>query len=174
MTSTKARHRSTLGRSGTTTAYRKGCRCAPCTAANTAAKRRTRERRKQAGSRPLLSIVDGDTPPPAGDVPSGGTSGYHHVPAYGPTEKALRADIDELEPSADFGRAALIQGALALARQIDDIVFQSSKGPIVKTLVDTIRAIRGKEDSGGESLEGLLSSLTDPVSGTASRDQTEP
>lgn len=161
------RHRASLGRSGTTTAYRKGCRCAPCTAANTQAKRAERERRKQRGQRPVLSIVDDTTPPPPPDVPTDPTAGYTNVPAWGATEKALRADIDTLEPSTDFGRTALIQGALALARQIDDIDFRGSKGPIVKTLVDTIRAIRGKEAGDGESLEELLTALSEPFAGPA-------
>lgn len=174
MTTTKPqRHRAALGRVGTTTAYRKGCRCGRCTAANTAAKRRTRERQKQRNTRPLLTLVDGDTPTPAQGVHIGATDGYTHVPAWGATEKALRADLDSLEPSTDFGRNALIQGALALARQIDDINFRGSKGPIVKTLVDTIKAVRGKEEGDGESLEELLSSLSDPLAGTPTRDPAE-
>lgn len=161
----KPRHRASLGRAGTTTAYRKGCRCASCTAANTEAKRRTRERKKRGDTRPLLTIVDDSTPPPPSDPPPDAIPGPQRDPLYGATEKALRADLETLEPSTDFGRNALIQGALALARQIDDLDFRGSKGPIVKTLVETIRAIRGKEAGDGESLEDLLASLSDPLPG---------
>lgn len=180
MPSTTMRHRSSLGRPGTTTAYKKGCRCAKCTAANTAAKRRERERAKHRGQRPLLTIVTDDTPRPSRptdgpeDPPTRDEDGPEGRPgrdwAWGPAEKALRMDIADLPTSTDFGRAALIQGAIALTRQIDDYDFRGSKGPLVKTLVETIRAIRGKEPDDGDTLEGLLAGLAEPFAGPAAGD----
>jgi hypothetical protein len=90
--------------------------------------------------------------------------------AWGPAERALRADIADLPDANDFGRAALIQGAIALTRQIDDDDFRSSKGTLVKTLVDTIRAIRGKDADDGDTLEGLLAGLAEPFAGPAAGD----
>lgn len=167
--SSSTRHRPTLGRAGTTTAYRKGCRCAACTAANTRAKQRTRARAKQRGSRPLLTIVGDESGDVPTDTPPDATGCDVQADAdgrpWGAMERSVQLDLAALEPPGPPAFNTLKAAALALAREVDNIDSRSSKAPLVKQLVDVMDKLTGKDPGDGDSLDDLIASFAQPLTG---------
>lgn len=159
------RHRPATGRAGTTSSYDKGCRCPDCTQANTEKARRRRERAKERGSRPILSIVDG-TPTEVHEPPAAAKRGYTRKPALGLMEKAVTDDLASLSPTDVPGFNTYKGAALTIAKELDNTDSRASKAPLVKQLVDVMSKLTGKESGDGNSLEDLLAGLAQPLPGT--------
>lgn len=168
------KHRAACGREGSTRAYNNGCRCVPCTRANTEAGQRKRERRKQREGRPILSIVDGQPAEVQSPAAPATQPATRHRRARGEMESAVTSDLAEIPAGSVPGFNTLKAAAVALAREIDNIDSRSSKAPLVKQLVDVVSKLTGKEAGDGESLEDLLASLSDPVAGPADWDPAKP
>ena len=152
-------------RHGTTTRYRKGCRCDRCRAANTKAKSAQRARARQAGPKPILSLVPDVQPSSTSDTtepsPPAEKPATNNVPAWSATETAIRQDLATFDHSVPFF-STLQASAIVLAREIDDVNSRVSKAPLVKQLVDVVRELKGKDAGDGQSFEDLLADLAKP------------
>lgn len=138
--------------------------CDLCRAANTAAKRRQRERDRQRDGAVLSLVPDGATAPSARKK---------RTPTQGYVERAVRADLRSVgldTPFFNSVKAALV----VLARELDDPASKAAKSNVVKQLMDTVRVLRGTEGDGG-AVAGILGELAAPLTGVAAvSDEEEP
>lgn len=170
MTSERVRHRPSLGERGTVAAYRKGCRCEACKAANTRQRRMDRARAKQRGERPMLTLVD-DTqaePPQTTEPRTTPPSG-----AVGDMEAAVVTDliaIDNANPEKGMTYNTLRAAAIALAREIDS-ADSTSKAPLVKQLLEVMSKLTGKD--GDDDPLAFLAGLADEFPSSTGGDDSE-
>lgn len=173
MSSDGAKHRPSKGKPGTMAAYRKGCRCELCKAANTRRVRAQRRRPEEPSAAPVVELfpgaqtraqtppVDASTSPPVDDKP------------WGDMERAVRGDLASLENLNIPGGATFRASALTLARELDDLDSRSSKAPLVKQLMDVMSVLTKKEGGDDDPL-GFLSSLSDEFAAPTLWDDAKP
>ena len=168
MTSQKLRHRPSLGERGSLQAYRAGCRCDPCKAANTRQRRMDRARAKQRGEHPIFSIVeDTQQAPPQTTEPRTTPQGR----ARGDMETAVESDliaIDNANPEKGMTYNTLRAAAIALAREIDNDD-STSKAPLVKQLMEVMSKLAGKD--GDDDPLAFLAGLADEFPSTPGGDE---
>ena len=159
---------------GTNARYRAGCRCEKCRSASARAKRLQRARAKQRGGNPMLTIVgDGQVsgqddgraePSEANDDSAVDDSLGKTKPRLwiGPVEKAVTADVDELDSTVLMHRT-LRAMAIALAREIDDMEGKGSKAALHNQLLDVVTKLRGDSDVEEEGDNALFAALSQPL-----------
>lgn len=160
MTSSGAKHRPSKGKPGTMAAYRKGCRCDLCKAANTRRVQAQRRRPEPVLTAPVVELFPGAQQRAQEPPSDASTAAPADGGRWGDMETAVRADLANLENLDIPGGATFKASALALARELDDLDSRSSKAPLVKQLMDVMSALTKKE-AGDDNPLGFLSDLAD-------------
>lgn len=155
MTSSGAKHRPSKGKPGTMAAYRKGCRCDLCKAANTRRVQRQRARPEATLTAPVVELFPG-AQQRAQETPSdAGTSTDKPAGKWGDMETAVRGDLAALEDLDIPGGATFRASAITLAKELDDLDSRASKAPLVRQLMDVMSALTRKEAGGDNPLAFL-------------------
>lgn len=150
---------------GTLRAYRAGCRCDECKAANTDAKRRERERRRERAGKPAPRThpkKSVPTPTKKGaDVPT-------VDPTAGPIETAARAALESVATDGDLVMRLRVEIVVAAARNLDTPKLQYQ----FRANAETLRAILADIVSVSPEKGGEVNALADLVGKirSASRD----
>lgn len=168
MVSVKLRHRPSMGERGSLSAYRAGCRCDPCKAANTRQRRMDRARAKQRSERPVFTIVE-DTQPAPLETTEPRTTPQGR--AKGDMEVAVESDliaIDHANPEKGMTYNTLRAAAVALAREIDNDD-STSKAPLVKQLMEVMSKLAGKD--GDDDPLAFLAGLADEFPSASGGDE---
>ncbi|MBQ9918028.1 MAG: hypothetical protein IJO71_12625 [Microbacterium sp.] len=166
MTSSGAKHRPSKGKPGTMAAYRKGCRCELCKAANTRRVRAQRSRSTSTLTAPVVQLFPGaqeraQDPPVDASTSPGPDDG-----PYGDMEAAVRKDLAALESLDIPGGATFRASAITLAKELDDLDSRASKAPLVKQLMDVMSALTKKEAGSDDPLvflSGLAEEFPTPT-----------
>jgi len=173
MTSSGAKHRPSKGNPGTMAAYRKGCRCDLCKAANTRRVQRQRKRPEPVLTAPVVELFPGAQQRAQNPTPDAGTSTDQAPGQWGDMETAVRKDLGSLENLSIPGAATFRASAITLAKELDDLDSRASKAPLVKQLMD-VMSVLTKKEAGDDDPLGFLASLADEFPGTPVRDASQP
>lgn len=173
MTSSGAKHRPSKGKPGTMAAYRKGCRCDLCRAANTRRVQDQRRRPESVLTAPVVELFPGAQQRAQEPPSDASTSGDAPPSVWGDMETAVRADLGTLENLDIPGAATFKASAIILAKELDDLDSRASKAPLVKQLMDVMGRLTKKE-AGDDDPLGFLASLADEFPGTPVRDAAQP
>ncbi len=173
MTSSGAKHRPSKGKPGTMAAYRKGCRCDLCKAANTRRVQAQRRRPEPVLTAPVVELFPGAQQRAQEPPSDASTSTDREAGSWGDMETAVRADLGSLENLNIPGAATYRASALALARELDDLDSKSSKAPLVKQLMDVMGALTKKE-AGSDDPLGFLSGFSDEFAAPTLWDEAQP
>jgi hypothetical protein len=154
-----------LPRHGTIRRYKAGCRCAQCSAKNTAEKSKEREaKRRREGKPPRRVPAARKAVPTSANAP-------HGEDDHGPIETAARAALGSSD--ADAITELRRQVAFAAARIMDDRfkphLFSAQSNVLRLTILDLVGA-KPPEDGEADVLRNFLGSL----SGSRGRRNTAP
>ena len=140
---------------GTVRGYKSGCRCDPCTEANTEAKRRERERRRAREGKPAAPRSPRAPRVPTTSQPSPPDS------EYGPIEKAARAalaDIGGDEAIAALRREVAYRATAVMDNPRAAPYFKSAAEVLRLTIEDLLAAVPAK-DGEADALAGIMATF---------------